>query len=69
MPDFTKLSERQLRKIADEAGEYTKLAIEFTKYFLQLYNTDRITPEIIKRSFALAKKFKKAPKIDLRNYR
>ena len=69
MPDFTKLSESQLRKIADEAGEYTKLAIESTKYFLRLYNTDRITPEIIKRSFALAKKFKKAPKIDLRNYR
>ena len=69
MRDFTKLSKEQIRRVADDVGEYTDLAIEATKYFLHLYNTDRVTPEIIEKSFALAKKFKEAPKIDLRNYR
>lgn len=69
MQDLTKLSKVQLRRIAEDAEKYTDLAIESTKYFLRLYSTDRITSEIVEKAFALADKFKEAPKIDLRNYR
>jgi len=69
MHDLTKLSKEQLRRIADDVGEYTDLAIESTRYFQRLYNTDRITSEIVEKAFALADKFKEAPRIDLRDYR
>jgi hypothetical protein len=69
MSDLTKLSKETLRRIADQAREYTELLIESTRYFQRSYNTDKITPEIVKKASALADKFKKAPKMDLRNYR